>query len=79
MCRIKLKVLNANHQNFNATSSLTVKATSEALPHIGTTAVTDRSCEIQRAFRIYFQICKAMRNGVAMLDTVAAKMASFWH
>jgi hypothetical protein len=70
---------NANNQNYDAITLFKVKVTSEPLPDVGTTAVTDRSCEIQRAFRIYFQICKAMRNGVAMLDTVAAKMASFWH
>jgi hypothetical protein len=45
MYRIKLENPNAfNHQKLNAKTSSTVKATSDALPDMGTTAVTDRSC-----------------------------------
>ncbi len=69
---LKLKALMQNIQKLDATATITIKATSDTLPDMGSTAVTDRSCQIRRAARIRSQIWGRMRNRVATLDTVPA-------
>jgi hypothetical protein len=68
----KVKKYHANHSKFNASTPNTLKATFDPLPHVATTAVTDRSCEIRRATRICSQIENTTRTGVARPCTVVA-------